>query len=135
MTGKPYPIKVWLEGAPAISSGLSGDAGSWAEATKHVDFIVHMFNYPTSFSTCMRICFFAYNRMARNRLPSLGLLIRFGLAKLSCILRKHAMKQLFGQKFSSAAVELGPEVCRKSFDPEFMGADLRNGIQWMKFWI
>lgn len=67
MTGKPYPIKVWLERS-GNKLGVVGDAGSWAEATKHVDFIVHMFNYPTSFSMYADMLL-PTNRMARNRLP------------------------------------------------------------------
>lgn len=48
-TGKPYPIKVWLERS-GNKFVVNGHAQDWIEGAKNVDLIVHMFLYPTSFS-------------------------------------------------------------------------------------
>ena len=121
MTGKPYPIKVWLERS-GNKLGVVGDAGSWAEATKHVDFIVHMFNYPTSFSM-----------YADMLLPTTEWLETDFLAEsLNTVWARQAVvhtwetrhETVIWSKILKRCGELGHEVCRKSFDPEFMGADL-----------
>ena len=50
LTEKPYPLKVWIERS-GNKFGVLGNASSWEPAMKKLDFIVHMYMYPTSFST------------------------------------------------------------------------------------
>ena len=45
----PYPIKAWLEGS-GNKLAMLGNAESWYEATKNIDFIGHLYMYPTSFT-------------------------------------------------------------------------------------
>lgn len=45
----PYPIKAWLEGS-GNKLAMLGNASSWAEATKNMEFIGHLYMYPTSFT-------------------------------------------------------------------------------------
>ena len=49
LTGKPYPIKVWLERS-GNKMLQNANPQSWSPAMKNVDLIVHMYMYPTSFS-------------------------------------------------------------------------------------
>jgi anaerobic selenocysteine-containing dehydrogenase len=49
LTGKPYPLKVWIERSGNKLATL-GDPTTWVKAITQLDFIVHMYMYPTSFS-------------------------------------------------------------------------------------
>lgn len=48
-TGKPYKPRIWIERSGNKLVNLA-NAKEWADAMKELDFIVHMFLYPTSFS-------------------------------------------------------------------------------------
>lgn len=48
-TGKPYKPRVWIERSGNKLVNMA-NATEWADAMKELDFIVHMFLYPTSFS-------------------------------------------------------------------------------------
>ena len=47
--GDPHPIKVWVERSGNKMAAIA-DASSWPEALKHLDFGVHHYMYPTSFT-------------------------------------------------------------------------------------
>lgn len=120
-TGDPYPLRVWLERSGNKLVNLA-DSKRWAEASKKVDFIVHMYMYPTSFS--------AYADML---LPTEEWLETDMIVE-SCnkLIARQAVTHIWEtidetviwSKLAKRCAELGHEGCRKSFDPEYMGDDL-----------
>ncbi len=48
-TGKPYKPRIWIERS-GNKLAMLGNARSWAEAIPEIDFAVHLFVYPTSFT-------------------------------------------------------------------------------------
>ena len=121
-TGEPYPLKVWLERSGNKFVNLP-DGHRWAKAAEKVDFIVHMYMYPTSFS--------AY---ADLLLPTEEWLETDMLVE-SCnkIMPRQAVTHLWEtvdetviwSKIAKRCAELGHEGCQKAFDPEYMGPDLK----------
>lgn len=120
-TGKPYPLRVWLERSGNKLVNVA-DAKRWAEASKKVPFIVHMYMYPTSFS--------AYADML---LPTEEWLETDMIVE-SCnkLMARQAVTHIWEaidetviwSKIAKRCAELGHEGCRKAFDPEYMGSDL-----------
>lgn len=120
-TGDPYPIKVWLERSGNKLVNVA-NAKAWAEASKNVDFIVHMYMYPTSFS--------AYADML---LPTEEWLETDMIVE-SCnkLMARQATTHLWEtmneamiwSKIAKRCAELGDEECQKAFDAEYMGWDL-----------
>lgn len=121
MTGKPYPLKVWIERS-GNKFGVVADAGAWEKAVKKMDFVVHAFTYPTSFS--------AY---ADLLLPMTEWLeTDFIFENLNQVWARQACthtwetvhETVMWSQILKRCGELGHDVCKKSFDPEFMGDDL-----------
>ncbi len=48
-TGDPYPVKVWIERSGNKFATVA-DMGGWLEGIKNLDFAVHHYMYPTSFT-------------------------------------------------------------------------------------
>ena len=48
-TGDPYPVKVWIERS-GNKFATTADMGGWLEGIKNLDFAVHHYMYPTSFT-------------------------------------------------------------------------------------
>lgn len=120
-TGDPYPLRVWLERSGNKLVNLA-DSQRWAKATKKVNFIVHMYMYPTSFS--------AYADML---LPTEEWLETDMIVE-SCnkLIARQAVTHLWEtidetviwSKLARRCAELGHEGCKKAFDAEYMGDDL-----------
>ena len=120
-TGEPYPLRVWLERSGNKLVNVA-DAARWAEASKKVPFIVHMYMYPTSFS--------AYADML---LPTEEWLETDMIVE-TCnkLMARQAVTHIWEtidetviwSKIARRCAELGHEGCQKAFDPEYMGADL-----------
>ena len=49
LTEKPYQPRMWIDRS-GNKLGVLAESGRWAEAIEKLDFIVHMYMYPTSFS-------------------------------------------------------------------------------------
>lgn len=121
LTGKPYPIKVWLERS-GNKMMVNGQAQSWVEAMKNVDLIVHMYMYPTSFSNYADILLPATEWLETNML----------VESLNMIFARQAVahvwetedETLFWSKLAKRCAELGNENCKRACDPAFMKGDL-----------
>lgn len=50
LTGEPYQPHIWIERS-GNKMAMLGNAASWVDAFPKLDLIVHMYMYPTSFST------------------------------------------------------------------------------------
>ncbi len=121
-TSEPYPLRVWLERSGNKLVNLA-DSKRWAAASKKVDFIVHMYMYPTSFS--------AYADML---LPTEEWLETDMIVE-SCnkLIARQAVthtwetmdETMIWSKLAKRCAELGHEGCQKAFDADYMGSDLK----------
>ncbi len=121
LTGKPYKPRVWIDRS-GNKLGAIADAQKVKKVIDELDFIVHMYMYPTSFSayadillpteewletdmiveTCNTLC-------ARQQVTHLW---------------ETMDETLVWSKIAKRCGELGHEECAKAFDAEYMGKDL-----------
>ena len=121
LTGKPYPIKVWLERS-GNKFGVNGNAGSWVKAMENVDLIVHMYMYPTSFSMYADILLPATEWLETNML----------IESLNMVFARQAVahvwetedETLFWSKLIKKCASLGNKNAQRACDPNFMKDDL-----------
>ncbi len=112
-TGKPYKPRVWLERS-GNKLAMLGNATSWYEAMKGLDFIVHMFMYPTSFSAMADILLPA-TEWLESDLPVTCLNKVF--ARQAVVHLWETMNEtLYWAKLAKRCAELGHEGCQKAFD-------------------
>ena len=121
LTGVPYKPRVWIDRS-GNKLGAIADAQKVKKVIDELDFIVHMYMYPTSFSayadillpteewletdmiveTCNTLC-------ARQQVTHLW---------------ETMDETLIWSKIAKRCGELGHEACAKAFDAEYMGKDL-----------
>ncbi|KAA8674723.1 molybdopterin-containing oxidoreductase family protein [Clostridium sp. HV4-5-A1G] len=121
LTGKPYKPRVWIERSGNKFANVA-ESKSWVPAIKEMEFVVHMYMYPTSFSN-----------YADMLLPAAEWL-ETDMPVESCnkVFARQAVthlwetmdETLFWSKLAKRCAELGHENCKKAFDEEFMGNDL-----------
>ena len=121
LTGKPYKPRVWIDRS-GNKMGAIADSQKVKRVIDELDFIVHMYMYPTSFSayadillpteewletdmiveTCNTLC-------ARQQVTHLW---------------ETMDETLIWSKIAKRCGELGHEACAKAFDADYMGKDL-----------
>lgn len=120
-TGEPYQPRMWIDRS-GNKFGVLAEVQKWAEATQKLDYIVHMFTYPTSMT--------AYADVV---LPTQEWLETEMVVETCnmCVARQQVVhlwetrdETVVWSNIAKRCGELGHEMCRKSFDPEFMGEDL-----------
>ena len=121
LTGKPYRPKVWIDRS-GNKLGVLAEAGRWAEAIDKLEFIVHMYMYPTSFSAYADVI-----------LPTEEWLETEMIAETCNMLvaRKQVVhlwetkdETVIWSNLAKACAERGHDMCQKAFDKEFMGEDM-----------
>ncbi|AGY74842.1 molybdopterin-containing oxidoreductase family protein [Clostridium autoethanogenum] len=121
ITGKPYKPRVWIERS-GNKLGAVAESASWVPALKEMDFIVHMYMYPTSFSNYADLLLPA-SEWLETDMPVEScnkIFVRQAVTHLW----ETMDETLFWSKLAKRCAELGHENCKKSFDEEYMGADL-----------
>ncbi|MCF0228141.1 MAG: molybdopterin-dependent oxidoreductase [Parasporobacterium sp.] len=121
ITGKPYPLKVWLDRS-GNKFGVVAEASKIEEAIKHLDYIVHSFIYPTSFSAYADILLPTAEWLETDMLVETCNTIVARQAVVS--LWETVDETLLWSKLARKCADMGHEMCQKAFDPEFMGDDL-----------
>lgn len=121
LTGKPYPIKVWLERS-GNKMLQNANPQSWLPAMKNVDLIVHMFMYPTSFSMYADILLPATEWLETNMLVE-ALNMVFARQPVAHVWETED-ETLFWSKLIKRCAALGNENCKRACDPAFMKGDL-----------
>ena len=120
LTGEPYQPHIWIERS-GNKMAMLGNASSWVDAFPKLDLIVHMYMYPTSFST----------EAADILLPTAEWLeTAFIQGRLYAVLLRQPVTNLFEcidetfiwAKLAKALAERGHEGMQKSFDQEACGA-------------
>ncbi len=145
LTGEPYQPRVWIDRS-GNKLGATADSKQWAKAIEKLDFIVHVYMYPTSFSAYADILIPAEEWLETDMLVE---------TCNTLVARQHAThlwetmdETLFWSRLAKRCGELGHEMCKNAFDPAFMGHDLaywdsmdaflshwteRLGMSWEEF--
>ncbi len=144
-TGKPYQPRVWIDRS-GNKLGATADSQRWAKAIEKLDFIVHMYMYPTSFSAYADILLPAEEWLETDMLVETcnTLVARQQVTHLW----ETMDETLFWSRLAKKCGELGHEACKKAFDADYMGHDLaywdsmeefldhwvaRLGMTWKEF--
>lgn len=121
LTGKPYKPRVWIDRS-GNKLGVVAESAKWVEAMEQLDFIVHMYMYPTSFSAYADILLPAEEWLETNMIVETcnKLFARQAVTHLW----ETMDETLFWSKLAKRLAQRGHENCQKAFDAEFMGEDL-----------
>ena len=120
LTGEPYQPHIWIERS-GNKMAMLGNSSSWVDAFPKLDLIVHMYMYPTSFST----------EAADILLPTAEWLeTAFLQGRLYTVLLRQPVTNLFEcidetfiwAKLARALADRGHEGMAKSFDAEACGS-------------
>lgn len=121
LTGKPYRPKVWIDRS-GNKFGVLAEAGRWREAIDKLEFIVHMFMYPTSFSAYADVLLPTQEWLETEMIVETCnyLVARRQVAHVW----DTRDETVIWSNLAKACAERGHEMCQKAFDPEFMGEDM-----------
>lgn len=119
-TGKPYPIKAWIDRSGNKLSAMA-NSKDWLSSLDNLELIVHMFTYPTSFSVYADILLPTTEWLETN----------YAIPVLNTLVCRQAVTHLYETmdecliwaKLARRLGELGHEGCAKSFDAGYMGKD------------
>ncbi len=121
LTGKPYQPKVWIDRS-GNKLGVLAEAGRWKEAIDKLEFIVHMYMYPTSFSAYADVILPTEEWLETEMIVETcnTLVARKQVAHLW----ETKDETVIWSNLAKACAERGHEMCQKSFDKDFMGEDM-----------
>jgi anaerobic selenocysteine-containing dehydrogenase len=120
-TGKPYPIRVWLERSGNKLVNVA-DGKRWAAASKNVPFIVHMYMYPTSFTSYADMILPTEEWLETDMLQESC--NRMIIRQATTHLWETVDETMIWSMIAKRCAELGDKECQKAFDAEYMGDDL-----------
>ena len=121
LTGEPYRPKVWIDRS-GNKLGVLAEAGRWKEAIDKMEYIVHMYMYPTSFSAYADVLLPTEEWLETEMIVETCnmLVARRQVAHLW----ETRDETVIWSNLAKACAERGHEMCQKAFDPEFMGEDM-----------
>ena len=121
LTGEPYQPRVWIDRS-GNKLGVVAESAKWVEAIEKLDFIVHMYMYPTSFSAYADILLPTEEWLETDMIVETcnKLFARQAVTHLW----ETMDETLIWSRLAKRCAELGHEGCQKAFDAEFMGEDL-----------
>lgn len=121
LTGKPYQPRMWIDRS-GNKLGVMADAGRWAQAMEKLDYIVHMFTYPTSMTAYADVVLPTEEWLETEMIVETCNML---VARQQVVhLWETRDETVVWSNIAKRCGELGHEMCRKSFDPEFMGEEL-----------
>ena len=121
LTGVPYQPRMWIDRS-GNKFGVMGEAGKWEEACKKLDYIVHMFTYPTSMSAYADVLLPCQEWLETEMIVETCNTL---VARQQVVhLWETRDETVIWSNIAKRCGELGHEMCKKSFDREFMGEDL-----------
>ncbi len=121
LTGEPYKPRVWIERSGNKMVAL-GNAQKWEKAIHELDFIIHMYMYPTSFSAYADILLPIREWLETDLIVEVcnQLVARQEVAHVW----ETWDESLIWSAIAKKCADLGDEGCQKAFDKEYMGKDL-----------
>ncbi|MCI6019339.1 MAG: molybdopterin-dependent oxidoreductase [Clostridiales bacterium] len=121
LTGEPYKPHMWIDRS-GNKFGVVADAQKVERVVHELDYIVHVYMYPTSFSAYADILIPAAEWLETDMLvETCNMLVA---RQAATHLWEACDETLFWSRLAKKCAELGHENCKKAFDPEFMGEDL-----------
>ena len=121
LTGKPYKPRVWIDRSGNKMAAVA-DSSKVRRAIDELDFIVHMYMYPTSFSAYADILLPTEEWLETNMIVETCNTL---CARQACAHVWETMDEtLIWSKLAKRCGELGHEACARAFDAEYMGKDL-----------
>lgn len=121
LTGEPYRPRVWIDRS-GNKLGVVAQSGKWVEAIGKLDFIVHMYTCPTSFSAYADILLPAAEWLETDMIVETCHML---VARQAATHLWETMDEtLFWSRLARRCAELGHESCQKAFDAAYMGDDL-----------
>lgn len=121
LTEKPYQPRMWIDRS-GNKLGVLAESGRWAEAIEKLDFIVHMYMYPTSFSCYADILLPTEEWLETDMIVETCNML---VARQQVVHLWETMDEtLIWSRLAKKCAELGHEMCQKAFEPEFMGDQL-----------
>ena len=121
LTGKPYQPRVWIDRS-GNKLGVLAEAAKWEKAIEKMEFIVHMYMYPTSFSAYADILLPTEEWLETDMIVETCNML---VARQQVVhLWETKDETLIWSLLAKKCAERGHEMCQKSFDPEFMGEDM-----------
>ncbi len=121
LTGKPYKPRVWIDRSGNKMAAVA-DAQKVRRAIDELDFIVHMYMYPTSFSAYADILLPTTEWLETDMIVETRntLCARQQVTHLWESIDETVIWSMIARRCG----ELGHEACKKAFDAEYMGKDL-----------
>ena len=121
LTGKPYQPHMWIDRS-GNKFGVLAEVGKWAQACEKLDYIVHMFTYPTSMTAYADVVLPCEEWLETEMIVET---CNYLVARQQVVhLWETRDETVIWSNIAKRCAQLGHEMCRKSFDPEFMGEDL-----------
>ena len=121
LTGKPYQPRVWIERS-GNKMGVLAQPQKWVPAFKKMDFIVHMFLYPTSFTNYADMILPTTEWLETNHIVET---LNQIFARQEVVHTWETVDEtLIWSQILIRCAELGHENCIKAMDPKIMGAEL-----------
>ncbi len=121
LTGEPYKPRVWIDRS-GNKMGAVADSQKVKKVIDEMDFIVHMYMYPTSFSAYADILLPTEEWLETNMIVETcnTLCARQQVTHLW----ETMDETLIWSKIARRCAELGDKECQRAFDAEFMGENL-----------
>ncbi|ONI38849.1 molybdopterin oxidoreductase [Candidatus Epulonipiscium fishelsonii] len=121
LTGKPYKPRVWIDRSGNKMAAVA-DSHKVKRVIDELDFIVHMYMYPTSFSAYADILLPTEEWLETDMIVETcnTLCARQQVTHLWETVDETVIWSMIAKRCG----ELGHEGCRKAFDAEYMGKDL-----------
>lgn len=120
-TGEPYQPRMWLDRS-GNKFGVLAEVQKWAEATKKLDYIVHMFTYPTSMTAYADVVLPCQEWLETEMIVETCNTL---VARQQVVhLWETRDETLIWSNIAKRCAQMGHEMCQKAFDPEFMGDDI-----------
>ena len=121
LTGKPYKPRMWIDRS-GNKFGVVADAQKVERVVNELDYIVHVYMYPTSFSAYADILIPSAEWLETDMLvETCNMLVA---RQATTHLWECCDETLFWSRLAKKCAELGHENCKKAFDAKFMGDDL-----------
>lgn len=114
-TGKPYKPRVWMERS-GNKLAMLANSSAWEKAIHKLDFIVHMYMYPTSFSMYADILLPAQEWLEMD-LPNSSMNTIVARQRVTH-LYETMNETVYWSKLAKRLAERGHEGCKNAFDPK-----------------
>ena len=131
LTGEPYKPRIWIDRS-GNKMGAVADSQKVKRAIDELDFIVHMFMYPTSFSAYADILLPTEEWLETDMIVETCNTL---VARQACTHTWETVDEtVIWAKIAKRCGELGHEACKKAFDAEYMGKDLPYWDSVVELW-